>query len=165
MSDVLLVGTPSSSLGQLDAVIVGNDADWSVRKISTADAALRQLELRPADVVVAALGDDAGVYKQFFAEAASVSPRTLRFALFDASSVLPDKVMNAHQVMAARKDMRHVLPMLAAASEVAERADALTLARPVISEDRELHIPQGRHLVVEQVLDGAFDVGLDLPRP
>ncbi|MFT5485052.1 MAG: DNA mismatch repair protein MutS, partial [Halieaceae bacterium] len=39
---------------------------------------------------------------------------------------------------------------------LAERANALNLCRPELREDRVLEVDQGRHLVVEQVLDEPF---------
>ncbi len=52
-------------------------------------------------------------------------------------------------------------------SNLAERAEQLNLCRPVFSPGRELHIEQGRHPVVEQVLDEPFianDVRFDEQR-
>ncbi|MFT5484678.1 MAG: DNA mismatch repair protein MutS [Halieaceae bacterium] len=50
---------------------------------------------------------------------------------------------------------------------MAERANALNLCRPELREDRVLEVDQGRHLVVEQVLDEPFianDIRFDSER-
>ena len=90
--------------------------------------------------------------KEFEDKALSAKSRALarEKGLYDALLETLNEQLGALQVCAAAVSELDVL------ANLAERADALTMTEPQLTEQPGLNICAGRHLVVEQVLDGPF---------
>ncbi len=98
--------------------------------------------------------------KKFEDEALSAKSRALarEKALYDALLETINQSLGPLQIAAAAVAQLDVLNCLA------ERAEQLNLSRPQLEETTGIYVEQGRHLVVEQVLDTPFvpnDVTLD----
>lgn len=98
--------------------------------------------------------------KTFEDKALSAKSRALtrEKALYDALVEQINESLGALQIAAAAAAQLDVLNCLS------EKADSLNLHRPELTNKPGIHIDQGRHLVVEQVLDTPFvpnDVTLD----
>jgi hypothetical protein len=164
MPEALLVGAElvegnlnsaeKHGLENLEQLLAEAPQEWTVRKTAVTEAALTQLEMRPADVLVAELGDDPNAYQAFFKEATQIAPRTLRFALFKEAAILPDNVMHAHQILSARPDMRYAVPILDGAAEVVKRADGHVTLRHIISQLHNVPSPPTLYFDIREQIEG-----------
>jgi HD-like signal output (HDOD) protein len=150
-----LINAEKHGIENLEQLLAAAPQPWTVRKTAVTDAALTQLEMRPADVLIAELGDDANAYQAFFSEATRIAPRTLRFALFKDASTLPDKVMHAHQILSVRPDMRYAIPILDAAAEVVKQADGHLSLRHIISQLHDVPSPPTLYFDIREQIEGS----------
>ena len=117
---MLLVGEAAPSLSRLKHAVEASEG-WRVIQAPAADAGLGLLRSRPADLVVASLGDESKAYGGFFRDVLPVAPGAIRVALLD-DSAQPTRVEHAHQTLAVREDMSYLLPCLRSAANVASVA-------------------------------------------
>ena len=77
-------------------------------------------------------------------------------ALAREKSLYDDLLEVLNQDLAQLQDTAAAVSEIDVLATLAERADALNLCRPTFCTDQVLQISEGRHLVVEQVLDDPF---------